>query len=74
MQHQLSDSGAVAIVILANMASKIAVDILSATVLRHVIVTELAADLHPPPRSIATNSVVRYVKMVPPYHLSNAIS
>ena len=73
MQHQLSDSGAVAIVILANMASKLQ-DILSVTALRHVIVTELA-DLHPLPQRLVINSVVRYVKkMVPPYHLSNAIS
>lgn len=73
MQHQLSDSGAVAIVILANMASKLQ-EILSATALRHVIVTELA-DLHPLPQRFVINNVVRYVKkMVPPYHLPNAVS
>jgi long-chain acyl-CoA synthetase len=73
MQHQLSDSGAAAIVILANMAHKLE-DILSRTAVRHVVVTELA-DLHPFPQRLVINSMVRYVKkMVPPYHLSNAVS
>ena len=65
MQQQLSDSGAAAIVILANMAHKLE-DILSRTAVRLVVVTELA-DLHPFPQRLVINSMVRYVKkMVPP--------
>lgn len=73
MQHQLSDSGAVAIVILANMAHKLE-EILSATAVRQVLVTELA-DLHPLPQRFVINAAARYLKkMVPAYHLPNAIA
>ncbi|MEZ5540038.1 MAG: AMP-binding protein [Pseudomonadales bacterium] len=73
MQHQLSDSGATAIVILANMASKLE-SIIAKTQLRHVVVTELA-DLHPFPKRFFINAAVRYLKkMVPAYHLLQAIS
>ncbi len=73
MQHQLSDSGAVAIVILANMASKLET-ILTKTQLRHVVITELA-DLHPFPKRLLINAAVRYLKkMVPAYHLPQAVT
>ncbi|HSC75343.1 MAG TPA: AMP-binding protein [Pseudomonadales bacterium] len=73
MEHQFIDSGAKAIVILANMANKLD-DILPATALRHVIVTELA-DLHPMPQRFLLNTAVKYIKkMVPAYHLPHAIS
>lgn len=73
MEHQFTDSGATAIVILANMASKLDA-IIGKTALRHVIVTELA-DLHPAPQRLAINLAARYIKkMVPPYHLPRAIS
>lgn len=72
MEHQFVDSGAKAIVILANMANKLDA-ILPATVLRYVIVTELA-DLHPLPQRFLINNAVKYIKkMVPPYHLPDAI-
>jgi len=73
MQHQLLDSGAAAIVILANMAHKLE-EILPRTALRHVVVTELA-DLHPLPQRFLLNAAVRYVKkMVPAYQLPTAVS
>ena len=73
MEHQLVDSGAKAIVILANMAHKLE-QIQSATHLKHVIVTELA-DLHPLPQRLLINSAAKYVKkMVPPYTLPRAVS
>ena len=72
MEHQLSDSGAKAIVILANMAHKLE-EILPNTPLQHVIVTELA-DFHPLPKRLLINSVAKYVKkMVPAYHLPRAV-
>jgi long-chain acyl-CoA synthetase len=73
MQHQLKDSGAVAIVILANMAHKLE-SILSTTAVRHIVVTELA-DLHGFPQRFLINAAVRYVKkMAPPFHLPGAIT
>ncbi len=73
MEHQFTDSGAKAIVILANMAHKLE-EILPNTVLQHVIVTELA-DFHPLPQRLLINSVAKYIKkMVPTYHLPHAVS
>jgi long-chain acyl-CoA synthetase len=73
MEHQFNDSGAKAIVILANMASKLD-EILGKTALRHVIVTELA-DLHPLPQRFLINAAAKYIKkMVPTYHLPRALS
>src|SRR6478735_5683929 len=60
MEHQFTDSGAKAIVILANMAHKLE-DILPKTSLQHVIVTELA-DLHPLPQRLLINNVAQYIK------------
>jgi len=73
MEHQFNDSEAVAIVVLANMASKVQ-SILPSTSLRHVIVTEMA-DLHPRPKRWLLNAAVKYLKkMVPAYHLPQAKS
>jgi len=73
MEHQFNDAEAVAIVVLANMASKLE-SILSYTSLRHVIVTEMA-DLHPMPKRLLLNTAVKYLKkMVPTYHLPQAKS
>lgn len=68
MEHQFNDSGAEAIVVLANMASKVE-QVLPNTFLRHVIVTELA-DLHFAPKRQLLNFAVKYIrKMVPAYNL-----
>lgn len=73
MEYQFNDSEAVAIVILANMASKLE-SILAYTSLRHVIVTEMA-DLHSAPKRLLLNAAVKYIKkMVPAYHLPQAKS
>ncbi|WP_163576684.1 AMP-binding protein [Halomonas faecis] len=72
MAHQFKDSGAKAIVILANMADKLE-RILDRTEIRHVVVTELA-DLHDFPKRQLINAVVKYVKkMVPAYRLPGAV-
>ena len=71
MQHQFKDSGAKAIVILANYASLLE-SIIKETDIESVVVTELA-DLFPFPKSLIVNSVVKYVKkMVPAYNLPQA--
>jgi long-chain acyl-CoA synthetase len=73
MEHQFVDSGAKAIVILANMASKLE-EVLPQTAIEHVMVTELA-DLHALPRRALINTVAKYVKkLVPVFHLPGAVS
>jgi long-chain acyl-CoA synthetase len=73
MQHQFEDSGAVAIVIVANFASKLE-QILPHTQIKHVMVTELGDFLKGPKKTIV-NFVVRHIKkMVPKYRLPNAVS
>ncbi|AIR87774.1 long-chain-fatty-acid--CoA ligase FadD1 [Pseudomonas cremoricolorata] len=72
MEHQFKDSGAKALVCLANMAH-LAEKVVPKTDVRHVIVTEVA-DLLPPLKRLLINSVIKYVKkMVPAYHLPKAI-
>jgi long-chain acyl-CoA synthetase len=70
MEHQFKDSGAVAIVILANFASKLE-EILPQTQIKHIIVSELG-DFFPTPKRQITNLVVKHVKkMVPAYNLKH---
>ncbi len=73
MQHQFKDSGAKAIVILANFAANLE-KIIDRTDIKHVIVTELG-DLLGFPKKQLVNAVVKYVKkLVPSYYLPDAIS
>jgi len=73
MEHQFNDSGAKALVCLANMAH-LAEEVLPKTGVKHVIITEVA-DLLALPKSLLINAVVKYVKkMVPPYHLPQAVT
>lgn len=73
MQHQFSDSGAVAIVILSNFASNLQ-KIVGQTSIRTILVTELG-DMLGGLKKIITNFVVKKVKkLVPPYKLDGAIS
>ncbi|MBF7729656.1 long-chain-fatty-acid--CoA ligase FadD1 [Pseudomonas sp. N040] len=68
MEHQFNDSGAKALVCLANMAH-LADEVVPRTGVRHVVVTEVG-DLLPLPKRLLVNSVVKYVKkLVPPYLL-----
>ena len=72
MEHQFNDSGAKALVCLANMAH-LAEKVVPKTGVKHVIITEVA-DLLPPLKRLLVNSVIKYVKkMVPPFHLPKAI-
>ncbi|KAA8705376.1 MULTISPECIES: long-chain-fatty-acid--CoA ligase FadD1 [Pseudomonas syringae group] len=72
MEHQFNDSGAKALVCLANMAH-LAEKVVPKTQVRTVIITEVA-DLLSPLKRLLINSVVKYVKkMVPAYHLPQAI-
>ena len=71
MEHQFNDSGAKALVVLANMAEN-AEKVLPHTGIEHVIVTEIA-DMHSPIKRTLMNAVVKHVKkMVPPFNLPQA--
>ncbi|BES71643.1 long-chain-fatty-acid--CoA ligase FadD1 [Marinobacter nanhaiticus D15-8W] len=73
MEHQFNDSGAKALVVLANMASN-AEKVLPHTGIEHVIVTEIA-DMHKPLKRTLMNAAVKHLKkMVPDYNLPNAHS
>ncbi|MBT1699880.1 AMP-binding protein [Fulvivirgaceae bacterium PWU4] len=73
MEHQFKDSGAVAIVIVANFASNLE-KIIQHTQIRHVIVTQLG-DMLGGFKGALVNFVVKNVKkMVPAYNLPGAIS
>lgn len=72
MEHQFKDSGAKALVCLANMAH-LAEKVVPKTGVEHVIVTEVG-DLLPPLKRLVVNCVIKYVKkMVPAYHLPQAV-
>jgi long-chain acyl-CoA synthetase len=73
LEHQLKDSGATAIVVLENFARTLE-QVVANTQVKTVITTQVG-DLFPPPKAIATNFVVKYVKkMVPRWQIPGAIS
>jgi long-chain acyl-CoA synthetase len=73
LQHQLADSGAVAIVVLDNFAHTFQ-QVQPATQVRHVITTRVGDMLHFPKAQIV-NLVVKHVKhMVPEWHINEAVS
>ncbi|MBL4827269.1 MAG: AMP-binding protein, partial [Spongiibacteraceae bacterium] len=73
IEHQLCDSGAKALVVLANIADT-AAKIIHNTCVETVIVTQIA-DLHSPPKRLLINSTVKYIKkMVPSFHYPNQIN
>ena len=72
MEHQFNDSGAKALVSLANMAH-LAEQVLPKTGIKTVIISEVG-DMLPPLKRLLVNSVVKYVKkMVPAYNLPHAV-
>lgn len=73
MEYQFKDSGAKAIVIMANFANSLQ-QIVGNTSIKHVIVTEIG-DLFPPVKRTLVNFVVKRIKkMVPAYELKGSIS
>ncbi|MFO1355509.1 MAG: AMP-binding protein [Gammaproteobacteria bacterium] len=72
LAHQLSDSGASAIIAVAN-AGAVVGEALAQTAVRHVVITEIG-DMLPFPRRQLVNFVVRRVRrLVPAYRLPAAI-
>ncbi|WHI47844.1 AMP-binding protein [Microbulbifer sp. VAAF005] len=73
LKHQLNDSGAKALIVLANIADTAAA-VVAETDVKQVIVTEIA-DLHSPLKRTLINSVAKYVKkMVPEFSFANEVS
>ncbi len=73
MLHQFKDSGAKAIVIIANFAHHLE-KVVDQTDIEHVIVTEIG-DLFPGLKKFVVNNVVKYIKkMVPSYNIPNSKS
>ena len=73
LEHQLSNSGAKAIVIAANSAATLA-EVIDNTDVKNIVVTEIG-DLLGFPRRILVNFAVRYLKrLVPRYQLPFATS
>lgn len=70
--HQMNDSGAEVIVVMANFAKTVE-KALPQTAIKHVVVTQVG-DLFAPIKRFIVNNVVKYIKkMVPHYHLPTAI-
>jgi len=60
MEHQFNDSGAKALVVLANFADKVA-EVLPKTGIKHVVTTQVG-DVHTGLKRSLINSVIKYVK------------
>src|SRR5690606_2511603 len=72
LEHQLTDSGARAIVILENFAHTLT-EVIGSSKLEHVIITGVG-DLLGWPKSAIVNAVLGHVrKQVPPYELPDAV-
>lgn len=72
--HQMNDSGAQAIIVLANFAKTLEKALPSIPALKHVITTQIG-DLFPPIKRIIVNFVVKHVKkLVPAYKIPHAVS
>ena len=72
LEHQLNDSGARLLVVQANVAET-ASRVVKKTGIEKIVLTEIA-DLHPAPKRLLVNAVVKYVKkMVPKVSFPNVI-
>jgi long-chain acyl-CoA synthetase len=73
LEHQLKDSGAVAIVVLENFAHTLA-QVIEATQVRTVVATQVG-DLLPLLKRMLINAVVKHVKkLVPRWHVAGTVS
>lgn len=71
--HQMNDSGAEAIIVLANFAKTLAKALPSIPAMKHVIITEIG-DLFPTFKRLVVNFVVKHIKkLVPAYTIPHAV-
>lgn len=74
LTHQINDSGAETILVMANFATTVEKSLPHMPKVKHIIVTELG-DLFPTVKRIIVNFVIKHIKkMVPAFHLPEAIS
>lgn len=74
LTYQMNDSGAEAILVLANFAHTVEKSRPFMPALKQVIITEIG-DLFPTIKRFVVNSVVKYIKkMVPPYNIPHTIT
>ncbi|MEM8594317.1 MAG: AMP-binding protein [Pseudomonadota bacterium] len=74
LEHQLNDSGAKALVMLANMGDVVEEVLPHTQNIEHVLMTQVG-DFHPTVKRLLINTVVKYVKKgVPKFNLPQAIS
>lgn len=74
LTHQINDSGAEVIIVMANFATTVEKSLPNMPLLNHIIVTEMG-DLFPKIKGFIVNAVVKYVKkMVPNYHIPQALT
>jgi len=72
--HQMNDSGAEVIIVLANFAKTVEKSLPSIPRLKHIIVTEIG-DLFPTVKRWIVNFVVKHIKkLVPKYSLPHAVT
>jgi long-chain acyl-CoA synthetase len=72
--HQMKDSGAEVIVVLANFAKTVEKSLPFLPQLKHVIVTQIG-DLFPFVKRLLVNGVVTYIKkMIPEYSINHAVA
>lgn len=72
LEHQLQDSGAKVLVVLANLAEA-AEEVIDRTQIQHVILTEVG-DMHDFPKRQIINGVLRYIKKeIPDCHFPSTI-
>lgn len=72
LKHQLNDSGAKAIIIVENFAHVLE-EVIDETTVKHVIITKMG-DMLSPVKGFIINAVVKYIKkMVPGFHLKQAV-
>ena len=72
LEHQLKDSGAVAIVVLENFAHTLQEVLAKNPALKLTVITTEVGDMFPVVKELLTNVVVKYVKkMVPHWHIEH---
>lgn len=72
--HQMNDSGAEAIVVLANFAKTVEKALPALTSVKHVIITQVG-DLFPTVKRFIVNFVVKHIKkMVPAFKIPHAVT
>lgn len=71
--HQMNDSGAEAIIVLANFAKTVEKALPDTPHLKHIIVSEIA-DLFKPLKRIVYNFVIKHIKkLVPAFHFTHSV-